>query len=129
MNRGFIFLYSLFALTILFLNGNPQNIEQINVGLEVSNIIKNPLDYLLESSLFTFQIQDLLVEQINALLIPYQQFFRPLLALFVFFYFRLIYTVSRTIFFILINPTFYILKKTGFIKLSKQMVEKQTFNL
>jgi hypothetical protein len=71
-------------------------------------------------------IISLLTNQINSVVEPYRDLFKPILSIYLFMLFRFIASIAYLIYSVLITPIFHLAKATGFIKIEKVMVEQET---
>lgn len=123
--RGMMLVYSLFALFILMIGSTFENVHTIDVGSKLSDVVSDPISQLYNLSYLEVNVKELVTTQINNVVEPYRNFFRPVMAIFVFLIFRFFGSIAYALYSILIRVVFHIAKKTGFIKIEKASVEQE----
>jgi len=118
--------YSALAVLILMFGKTQENIYHLNVGEIATNLVQTFSKNLYYIEHLDASIISALETQVNSVVNPYRELFKPILSLYLFILFRGIASISYLIYSIIITPIFYFAKKIGFIKITKVMVEQET---
>lgn len=118
--------YSALAVLILMFGKTQENIYHLNIGEIAATLMQNIGENVYYMEHLNASIISLLTNQINSVVEPYRDLFKPILSIYLFMLFRFIASIAYLIYSVLITPIFHIAKATGFIKIEKVMVEQET---
>ncbi len=127
---------------------NQEMVQQVNEGLPADQLNRltalglDPakLEYSESSTLLNafpnfknidlpkMSIRSTVESEVNNIIEPYKRFLNPVMAILMFGLMQFIGFFTFLIYTIMINVVFYVAKKTGFLKISKVMVEKETLH-
>lgn len=124
--KGILMVFSLFAVLILLFSSAKTPLTDLNIGERIAKFTKEPITKSIPNIQYLdIEPENIIENQINSMIVPYQSFLKPLMAVFVFLVFGFVGSLAYWVFVFLVYPMFYLARKTGFIKIEKVTVEQE----